>query len=349
MSLYPAQAATFDAAYLAELAGIPDQPKNARKEGVRWGEKVAAKILLARASDGSTNVVPYTPGSGPGAWIPTPRPPATPGGPELPGLPSLLPNWPSVTPFAMTSGSQFRPPGQPALSSSNWAAEFNQTKELGSKTSATRSAEQTDIARFWADGAGTVTPPGHWNVIARDVAAQRGTTLEQNARLFALLNIAVADAAICSWDAKYAYNFWRPITAIRMADTDGNNDTEADSAWTPLLVTPNFPEYTSGHSTFSSAGAAILGGFFGSDAVAFTTLSDDLPGVSRSFNSFSAAAMEAGLSRIYGGIHFMSGNLDGLNAGHQVGQFVLQNFLRPKHEPKSKHGHSQDDRDKSGE
>jgi len=317
-SLYPAQAAAFDALYEELVSGIPSGPSVAF--GVRWGEAVAEAILAWRAADHSADVVPYIPGSGAGAWAPT--------APAFAA--SLFPQWPVVTPFAMESPAQFRPPAPPALNSQEWADEYNLTKELGSATSATRTLEETEIARFWADGAGTVTPPGHWNVIAQDVSTQQGLTLEENARLFALLNIAEADAAIVSWDCKYTFHFWRPITAIRNGDLDPREDTVKEAEWTPLLVTPPFPEYTSGHSTFSAAGAAVLAAFFGTDDVAFTTFSEDLPGVSRSFSSFSDAALEAGMSRIYGGIHFLSANRAGLSSGGSLGAFVAETFLRDR-------------------
>ena len=324
--LFPAQQAAFDSAYANGLGEIADGP--AKSVGISWGESVADAILQVRSLDGSDTVVVYTLGSGAGIWVPTP--PAF--------APSLLPNWPSVTPFSMVSSSQFRPPSPPGLDSAQWASEFNLTKELGRADSATRTAEQTAIARFWADGSGTVTPPGHWNVIARDIANQRGNTLDQNARLFAVLNIAEADAAIIAWDCKYAFNFWRPITAIPNADTDGNPDTVSDPAWTPLLVTPNFPEYISGHSTFSGAAAAVLATYFGSDDIPFTTTSEDLPGVTRSYTSFSQAAEEAGMSRIYGGIHFLSANLNGLASGAQLGGYIAENLLLPM-PGHSKRGH----------
>ena len=317
VQLFPAQRAAFDSALASDLERIVDGPR--KNVGVDWGESVADAILQERRNDGSDTLVAYTPGSGAGIWVPTP--PAF--------APSLLPNWPSVMPFAMINGSQFRPPSPPGLDTAEWALEFNLTKELGRADSATRTPEQTDIARFWADGGGTVTPPGHWNVIAGQVANQRGNTLDENARLFALLNLAEADAAIISWDCKYSFNFWRPITAIPNADSDGNPDTVSDPTWTPLLVTPNFPEYTSGHSTFSGAAAAVLAVFFGSDDIPFTTSSEDMPGVSRSYSSFSQAAEEAGMSRIYGGIHFMSANLNGLASGAQLGSYVAENFLLP--------------------
>ena len=195
---------------------------------------------------------------------------------------------------------------------------------------AAHATEQTVVALFWADGPGTVTPPGHWNIIARDLATQRKLSLAENARLFALLNITVADAAILCWDCKYDCNFWRPITAIREADTDKNPATEKDPAWTPLIETPPFPEYTSGHSTFSSAAATVLAAFFGADEIAFSTTSDAMPGFSRTFHSFSEAAAEAGLSRIFGGIHFVSANTQGLASGARLGTYVSDNFLKPR-------------------
>jgi membrane-associated phospholipid phosphatase len=325
-SLFPTQQTNFEAAYRNRLAEIPGG--RSKSAGISWGESVAAAILQWRAHDGSDETVGYTPGSGPGVWIPTP-----------PGfLPALLPNWPLVTCFALNDGSQFRPPPPPALDSAQWAFDFNLTKGLGRFDSATRTPEQTEIALFWADGAGTVTPPGHWNVIAREIANRRGNTLDENARLFALLNIAEADAGIAAWDCKYAYNFWRPVTAIQNADTDGNPDTTSDATWTPLITTPNFPEYISGHSTFSGAAAAALAAFYGSDDIPFTTGSDALPGTTRSFNFFSEAAAEAGISRVYGGIHFMSANEHGLLCGAQVGGYVVKNFLRPR-PGKSQRGH----------
>src|SRR5205085_8329625 len=199
---------------------------------------------------------------------------------------------------------QFRPPGPPSLDSERYAVDYEEVKELGAAVGSTRTVEQTEIALFWADGAGTETPPGHWNSIAQIIATAQGNTLEENARLFALLNIAMADAAICAWDAKYTFHFWRPVTAINYAEPELN--------WASFIVTPPFPDYVSGHSTFSGAAATVLASFYGSDNIAFTTGSDFLPGVYRSFNSFSAAASEAAASRIYGGIHFRAAVEDGV-------------------------------------
>ena len=203
---------------------------------------------------------------------------------------------------------------------------------LGAATGSPRTADETEMAVFWADGAGTETPPGHWSRIAAEAAEARGLSLCETARLLALVNIASADAGIVAWDAKYAYDLWRPITAIREADTDGNPGTVADPSWTPLLPSPPFPEYVSGHSTFSGAATQVLARFLG-DATSFTTTSDGLPGVTRSFTSFSQAADEGGMSRLCGGIHFTSANVDGLAAGRAVGDYVVDEYLRPVPEP----------------
>lgn len=314
VNLYPQKTATFDAALASSLGEIPDG--KSENDGIALGQFVAQQIMALRSTDGAKTPMPYTPLNSSGYWQPTP-----------PNFQSaLLPQWPNIACFAMTSGSQFRPVAPPILNSAEYAAEVNQVKDLGGKDSAIRTAEQTEIARFWADGAGTYTPPGHWNAIAQDVSLSRGSSILEDARLFALLNIALADAAIVAWDAKYAYNLWRPITAIRQADTDNNPQTTADPNWDSLIATPPFPEYVSGHSTFSGAAAAILTDFFGNN-VNFTTDSIGLPGVSREFDSFYQAAEEAGMSRIYGGIHFLSANLNGLAAGRDLGNYVVDNFL----------------------
>src|SRR5207247_6607052 len=195
---------TFDALHAAILATIPDGTHKAN--GIVWGEFVANQILTARADDGWDAVVQPPGGSGPGVWVPTP--PAF--------LPYLLPQWGFVIPFGMSSSSQFRRPGPPSLNSQRYTADYNEVKELGALSGSTRTADQTQIALFWADGAGTETPPGHWNSIAQIIAAGQANTLEEHARLFALLNIAMADAAICAWDAKYNFHFWRRVTAIAL-------------------------------------------------------------------------------------------------------------------------------------
>ena len=316
--LFPAQTSQFTALHQAIVQAIKDGPQ--KQAGLTWGGLVADQILMSRANDGSGAVVPPPAGLGPGVWEPTP--PAF--------APYLLPQWGQVAPFVMESGDALRPNGPPPLDSARWAADYNEVKVLGAAVGSIRTGDQSQIARFWADGAGTETPPGHWNHIAQEVAAAQGNSLEQNARMFALLNLALADAAICAWDAKYAFNFWRPVTAIRLGDTDGNDATTGDPVWSSFIPTPPFPDYTSGHSTFSGAAARVLARFYGRDDIAFVIGSDALPGITRSFAGFTAAAAEAGASRIYGGIHYRSANEDGLAAGAAIGELTFANFLRPK-------------------
>lgn len=205
---------------------------------------------------------------------------------------------------------------------------------LGAADSAVRLGEETRIAHFWADGPGTVTPPGHWNRIAQTVARPAGLSLPENARLFALLNVTLADAAIVCWDMKYTCNLWRPVTAIREADTDGNDGTTRDPHWRPLLDTPPFPSCTSGHSTFSGAAAQVLALFFGRDEMRFAD-SSHTDGQTRTYHSFSAAAEEAGRSRVYGGIHFEFDNRAGLQSGRAVARYIFERNFQPLSTPSS--------------
>jgi membrane-associated phospholipid phosphatase len=313
VALFPNQKPAFDALLASSLDRFGDgRPET---DGIAWGRTVAEAILAFRANDGSGANPPYTPATEPGDWQPT-----------LPAFaPALLPGWGDVRPFGVDRVANFLPGGPADLSSQEWADEFNEVKQLGSKTSTVRTDDQTAIALFWADGAGTFTPSGHWNAIAGQLAHEDGLSLLTTARLFAQLDIAEADAAIVCWEAKYTYNFWRPVTAIRVADTDGNDLTEKDAAWEPLIVTPPFPDHTSGHSTFSGAASAILAAYFGADR-AFSTTSDNGT-LTRSFTSFAQAADEAGVSRIYGGIHYRSANDDGLACGREIAAHVLNNVL----------------------
>ncbi len=320
-ALFPAHQGTYDATLAADLQGIP--PGRAR-QGVAVGQAVAQQILDWRSTDGSSAQVPYTPGSGPGVWQPTP--PAF--------APAFAPQWGHVTPFAIPSGSMFRPPPPPALTSAEYTAAFNEVKNLGAAVGSTRTADQSQIAQFWygttppGSAVGSVTPAGYWNQIAQDMSQRFGDSLVQDARLFALLNLSQADASIAVWDAKYTYNFWRPVTAIRAADTDGNPDTAPDPAWSSFLITPPHPSYISGHSGVSSASAAILADFFHRDAISFSFSSDSTPGVTRSFASFSAAAQEASDSRVYAGIHWRFDVQRGAVVGHSVGDYVFTHFLQ---------------------
>ncbi|HUY88576.1 MAG TPA: DUF4214 domain-containing protein, partial [Pirellulales bacterium] len=311
--LYPAQQATFDAELAATLSDVPDG--QSKTDGIAAGQQAAAAMIALRADDGWNNYVDYTPGSGPGVWAPTP--------PNY--RQALEPQWATLTPWAMTFDSQFRPAGPPDLTSQAWADALNQVQSLGSATSTTRTADQTEIAHFWADTNGTATPPGHWNEIADQIASSEGNSLDADAQLFAELDVGLADAAVVAWDAKFAYNAWRPVTAIPDAASTGNPNVTPDPNWQPMLITPNFPEYVSGHSTFSGTAAGILDAVFGANT-SFSAPSDALPGVTRSFDGFDAAAEEAGMSRIYAGIHFLFSDLDGLAAGHSLADYVLSTF-----------------------
>ncbi len=332
VSLMPAQQSVFDSALTSSLAKVPDG--RAEDAGVAFGKLVAQSMLAERADDGSTDVVTYVPGTGPDDWQPTP--PAF--------APAALPQWATVDPFGISSPDQFRADPPPSLTSPEFTAAFNQIKSLGASNSTTRTAEQTDIARFWAGPSGTVQPPGHWNSIARSVAGAQHNSLEDNARMFALLNIGMADALITAWDSKFEYSFIRPVTAIRNADNDGNPDTVADAAWSPLLTTPPHPSYMAAHSSLSATAATILAEFYGNDAIAFTSSAEVSAGgqvITRSFNGFWQAAQEAGASRIYGGIHWSFDNQAGLKAGHSVGEFIVGNLLQPR-------GNTAHDTDQSG-
>jgi hypothetical protein len=316
--LYPQFTATMDAALQAQLAALTDGSDKAA--GVVWGRQVAQDFLLERDFDGSNYGADYRASPQPGHWRTTPPQFASP----------LLPQWPRLKPFVLERPDQFRANPPPPLASPEWAEQLNQLKLLGGRGSTNRTPEQTEIAWFWADGVGTETPPGHWNGVAQQLAKAKNLSLLESARLFALLNLALADAGIACWDAKYAYDWWRPITAIRAADTDGNPATEPDPSWTPLILTPAFPEHTSGHSTFSAAAAAVLEAVNGSDEFSFTLYSNGLFGASRTYHRFSEASEEAGMSRIYGGIHFMAANREGQRTGRLVGEYVVAHALQPR-------------------
>jgi membrane-associated phospholipid phosphatase len=326
-SLFPQQTATFDAQRSRALAEI-QATASAEKAGFDFGVDVAKQIVNLRSQDGSDKAqAPYTPGNNPGDWQPTPSDGETTNN-DTNLKPAALPKWGLVTPFAMSSPTQFRPDNLPEYSSPRYARELNFVKNNGGEISSSRTADQTQIAQFWAyDRDDTFRPPGQWNQIAQEVALDKGTSLKDNARLFAQLNIAQADAGIVAWNAKYTYQQFRPITAIRNADKDNNPNTQADPNWEPLLDTPPFPDYISGHATFGGAAATVLASYFG-DNTSFNIPSQELPGVARSYNSFSQAAQENGISRLYGGIHINAANVDGVQVGNDVAKYVVDNFLK---------------------
>jgi hypothetical protein len=312
-TLYPAFQSALDGDYAAELAEVPDGP--AKEKGIEIGQEVAADLLAIRAGDGAGVIPPpFAGGTAPGEYRTTP--------PDFPT--PVFTGWGSVRPFVLERGNQFRPAPPPPLTSAAYAEALNEVQSLGAVTSSTRSAEQTTIGTFW-------TPPiqNFWNDIADEVAESHRTDLPTTARLLALLNLSFADSAIAFYDAKYAYRLWRPVTAIRLADSDGNPATVADPAWTPLAgKTPADPSYPGAHSTISAAAVDVLASFY-DDAEHFTVTSPALPGVTRSFTSFTAAADEAGLSRIYAGVHTRLDHQAGVRLGDDVASFVLRNALLP--------------------
>jgi len=317
VTLYPQFRARFDEAYQQFLASSADSV--ARSNGLQLGRLVGLLAVDSRSADSSNTQVTYIPSDAPGQWRRTPpffRPP-------------LDPQWRYVDPFCLPDIDPFVPPGPPRLDSAAYADDMNQVRALGAKTNSVRTAEQSQIAVFWSDFSYTETPAGHWQEIVGAVSLNQSNTVSDNARLFALVSMGQADAGIVTWEAKYRYNFWRPVTAIQRADEDNNPATDKDAAWESFLVSPPFPEYTSGHSTFSKASAVVISNFYGTDALSFTVGADALPGVTRSFDSLAACADEIGLSRIYGGIHFMSANRDGKACGAKIGEFVSRNFLLP--------------------
>src|SRR4030095_5726551 len=281
--LYPDQAKDFDSFYQTSLAAVPNgEPKS---KGIQLGEQVAAKIPALRAKDGANAPNTYRPYTAAGIYVPTALPVAS--------------GWGQVTPFALKEASQFRPAAPVSLQSAQWAKECDEVKKMGAKIGSGRTAEQTDIARLWE-----LTGPGLHNPVARQLAATKTFDNLDTARLFALYSMAMADSYISVFEAKYTYNFWRPVTAIRNADIDGNDATERDPAWEPFIATPMHPEYPCAHCINSATGAAVLEAFFG-DAIPTVSLTrTSAPGVTRRFTRLSDYASESINARVYDGVHY---------------------------------------------
>jgi hypothetical protein len=315
LSLYPGAGSTIGAAYQQSLSSIPDGPD--KDEGIRIGEAAANQLLTIRANDGAANpTVPITLGTGPGAYQSTP--------PNFPA--AAFTGWSQVTPFALTNASQFRPAPPPDLTSQIYTNDFNEIKSLGIPRSPAALIDQQLTGWFW-NGA----IQDYWNEIAQDAALAQHLTTAQTARLFALLNISLSDTVIAFYDAKYTYKFWRPVTAIRNADTAGNPATLPDPAWLPETKnTAADPSYPGAHAAASSAAAAVLASVLGSDQFNFQVTSEVFAGVERSFSTFSSAAQEATLSRIFAGQHFRFDLTAGQQLGSEVAGFVLNNFLSPR-------------------
>jgi hypothetical protein len=310
VAMFPTFAGTLDQQLTTDMAAVPSKP--ARAGGSRVGARAAAELLQIRMTDGSGATPPaYVSTGAAGDFRATPPSFAAP----------VFTHWAAVTPFILQRGSQFRPPPPAALTSGAYAAAINEASSLGQDTSTSRTAEQTTIGNFWS-----APIQNYWNAIAQDVALAHHDDIDTSARTFALLDLGLADATIAMYDAKYTYRLWRPITAIRLADTDGNPLTAGDPTWTPLATTPADPSYPGAHSTISATAATILTSLYGSH-VPFTVTSPTLPGVTRAFENFHAAANEAGLSRIYAGVHTRLDHRAGLALGARVGRDTLHSPL----------------------
>ena len=340
LNLFPTQKAALDAQLATSLANLAnsdtdDNEEEAKEDaesialGISWGQYVADQIWAWRSTDGfNPSPSTYTGSTLVGKWRPTP--PAFANG--------LFPSLPHTLPWVIPSPSSFRPPGPPSLTSAAYTAAFNEVKSVADTNSTTRTVDQTMAARFWAG-----TALMFWNRAAATAALKRHTTLSETARLFALLNLAMADGAISCWDAKYYYEFWRPITAIRLASTDGNPDTGEQADWTPLIVTPPYPEYSSGHATVTGAAQAVLTSYFGHNMPVQGWSEVFGPSTVRNWPNFSAAADEANLARIWGGMHFRFAVVDARAAGNTIGAYVMSHAVQPLHgKRRGRHGNRDD-------
>ncbi len=325
--LYPAQKSVLEINRASSLASIPATERTA---GVAVGNAAADLIIARRTNDGSDNNTPYVPKSDPGKWRPDPLHPTQ---------TALGANWGRVTPFALDSAGQFRAPAPPALDSIEYAKSFDEVQRLGARTGSERTDDQTEIGVFWGYDRGGLGPPTIlFDEIARGISLQRNFNLEENARLFAMLEVAQADAGIACWESKYLYEYWRPIGGIREAATDGNPDTTSISDWEPLGApgggpprdfTPPFPAYPSGHATFGGAIFRILELICGSDDVTFTVVSEEVPAAPRIFSSFSKAAKENARSRIYLGVHWDFDDIQGRAMGRKVADHLFSSRFTP--------------------
>jgi hypothetical protein len=309
MRQYPGQKARIDEAFATTLASVPDGP--ARAAGIALGEKVAATVFADRQNDATNVPDTYRPMTQPGVWVPT--------------TPPLFPQYATAKTWGMQSASQFRPGPPPELSSALYARDYNETKDLGGMKSSKRTDAQSDAVRFWTQA--NLGPA--WFQAATQVSARRGLPLAENARLFALMSMALANCFIVDWDAKFQYNFWRPVTAIRNGDQDGNDATERDAGWLPLNATPMHPEYPSQAGINAGAARGILESFFGSgpESLVATDIADAR--LSRQFNSFAQMAEEHKEVRVWGGIHFRSSLNVGEAMGQRIADHLVANYLKP--------------------
>jgi hypothetical protein len=309
LKLLPLQQAEIESAYQAALTKVADGP--AKTDGIAVGEKAAAAILRFCADDGAAAQETYRPYATAGIYVPT--------------LIPAVPQWPQRRPWLMTKPSQFRPPPPPRLNSELWARDYNEVKTLGGKDSTRRTPAQTEIARFWE-----ATGPAIYHGVVRSLANLPGREITQNARLFAAVSQAADDALIAVFDAKYHYNFWRPVTAIRNGDIDGNDATERDPAWKPFIETPVHPEYPCAHCIVSGAVGSVLQAEIGNGPMpTLTTTSPTTPGVSRSWTTTAGFMEEVANGRIYDGVHYRNSTEVGTDMGKQIGGLAAAKYLRP--------------------
>jgi hypothetical protein len=312
LNLVPTQQLSLDPLYAASLATVPDG--SAKTRGIAVGNAAAAAMIAARTDDGRFGGFRFTIGSLPGQWRPV-----------LPAFVNDPFAWlKDVRPFLIESGAQFGSEGPAELTSKQYAHELNEVKSLGSATSTTRTADETLAARYWAEN-----PPQTWSRIFRSLSVQQNVTLVDNARLFAMLYMTAADSLITVWTDKAKFSFWRPITAIREADNDGNPHTAADPAWVPLIPTPPYTEHSSGHAGLSGSIAATLQDFFGTDHIGWTDT--NVAGLTRSFTRFSAAIDEIVEARMWSGIHFRSADEQGAKIGRDVAKYRQLHYFGPSH------------------
>jgi hypothetical protein len=305
----PKSAAEMKLAIATYLASIPDG--DAKSDGIKLGEAVAAKVLEARANDGSDAPDDYRPRTTPGVYIPTP---ITAGS-----------TWPGVKPFALTKASQFRPPPPIALSSETWVKDFNELCDYGGKTSAKRSPQQTETARFWL-----MVGPQAYHPFARHLVTAKQMNLEDSARFMALVAVGLNDALIALFEAKYHYNFWRPITAIRNGDIDDNPATERHATWQPIDNTPMHPEYPCAHCVLSGSVAGVVKAVLGTEDIPEVAVtSPTAPGVTRRWTNMTAFTEEVANARIWAGFHYRFSTQVGTQMGRQIGEYVVKNLMQP--------------------
>jgi hypothetical protein len=307
----PSAQAALDARYAASLAQIPDG--TAKTRGIAFGTRAADSVIRLRAHDGRNADIQFTQPPAPGVWRPTP-----------PGLPMSAPWLGFVTPLLVHSATQFAPPAPPALTSARYTRDFAEVKALGSVNSTVRTPDQTSTAQFFSGNALV-----QYNAALRDQVSVRHLDIVDAARMFAAIDMSVADAIISVWHAKYVYGLWRPITAINLADTDGNPDTVADPSWVPLIAAPNYPEYPSGYNVFNSTVTHGLENLFQTRQLQLTLISTAVPGVQRHYDSGDALRQDVVDARVWLGIHFRTADTAARDMGEQVAAWTLDHYFQP--------------------